>query len=306
MQWPLQTPGGVELLVVGFIFLVPLAAIGLLLIVLHRVTRHPPARETAVGDEVNTGTAPRHDTDVQSDQADATVERRDQTERRDGLGLPLSRAALRTIDWFVALCLFLLGLLSLLAGAGAGLLADREALADFVAREAVQTEGISEATFVDLAFVTLRWGGIALALVGLFLVFAGLWFAVARRRLDSQSATESGSVAPTLSNALLGAVVSLVAGAIPLSPALGGGAAGYLQCRDRWAGLRVGLLSGLALSLPAVVVFGAIATGLFVEGYAAVGLVVASGLVATLSYCLLLSGVGGFVGGFLFESEEMV
>ncbi|MFC4358883.1 DUF5518 domain-containing protein [Halobium salinum] len=114
-----------------------------------------------------------------------------------------------------------------------------------------------------------------------------------------------------LTNALIGAVVTVVLSFVPFSPVLGGAVAGYLQKRD---GARVGAVSGAMAAVPAlfVTVLGlllfaglAVVPGDDLLG-AQIGFVLLALLVAgvVLAYVVGLSAVGGIVGVALAERSE--
>lgn len=113
-------------------------------------------------------------------------------------------------------------------------------------------------------------------------------------------------------NALVGAVVTVVTAFVPFSPALGGGVAGYLQQGGDREGLRIGAVAGLLAAIPLLALFGLLFLVLFfgvaVSGEVAGPLfVVAILLVLALfvvGYTVVLSAVGGLVGGALADREK--
>jgi hypothetical protein len=120
----------------------------------------------------------------------------------------------------------------------------------------------------------------------------------------------------TLVNALLGAVVGVVFGFIPFSTVLGGGVAGYLQGRDRRAGLRVGAIAGALMAIPFVLVV-VLGLGVFTVvtvssgapgpstgiSIGAIVLVLGVVLVASL-YTIGGAALGGYLGAYLKEDRE--
>jgi len=63
----------------------------------------------------------------------------------------------------------------------------------------------------------------------------------------------------TFMNAVVGAVTSLVLVVVPLSPAVGGATAGYLQCGTLRDGAKAGVVTGLFVSFPLFVAATALA-----------------------------------------------
>ena len=100
---------------------------------------------------------------------------------------------------------------------------------------------------------------------------------------------------------LVGAAITVVTTtAVPLSPVLGGGVAGYLDAGQRRSGLRVGALVG-AVAAPVLLLVGIL---LLRPMYRAVGgtspgpgLVVVA--VAGIGYVLAFSTVGGYFGSYV-------
>lgn len=72
------------------------------------------------------------------------------------------------------------------------------------------------------------------------------------------SATDRERAPNTLLNGLLGGVVAIVLAFIPLSPALGGGVAGYLEGGDATSGAKVGVIAGLVAIVPFLFIVGVV------------------------------------------------
>lgn len=114
----------------------------------------------------------------------------------------------------------------------------------------------------------------------------------------------------TLVNALIGAVVGIVAAAIlPLGPLLGGMTAGYLEGGDRSDGLRVGFYAGLITLVPVALggfvvgsVFGIFAFGAGPDGFGfgIVGILfLFVAFLLALAYTVGLSALGGWLGNYV-------
>lgn len=113
-----------------------------------------------------------------------------------------------------------------------------------------------------------------------------------------------GSDATT--SAVGGGVVAVLTSFVPLSPVLGGAAAGYLRSRGRSAGTRVAV-AGLVAALPVVVRFGFLVGGFLVVASelalgAVTGIIVLAllfSLVVAVFYTVGLSALGGYLGSGL-------
>ncbi|KAB1198976.1 hypothetical protein GJR99_12295 [Haloferax sp. MBLA0078] len=115
-----------------------------------------------------------------------------------------------------------------------------------------------------------------------------------------------------LFSAIVGAIASVVLSPLPGSTILGGALAGYLTGTDRDVGVKSGALSGLFVSLVAVVlgfvvlVFFSIfaiavpraGIGFGLLGFAIFGLVA---LAVVLFYTVGLGALGGYLGAYLHE-----
>jgi hypothetical protein len=215
----------------------------------------------------------------------------------------------KTVDWVVTAVLVLGGLLFGLVGVFLTAVTNRAEIARLVADGTVQSTMLSDAELVDVTYALGWWGGLGLAVMGVLLVAGGVAFLAYRRRIR-QRREEMGVTEPdTATNAIVGAVVSVVGGFIPLSPLLGGAVAGYLERADRTAGARVGGFSGLVASVPIFVLFAFLIGGLFVVsaeisvgiGAGVVALTLAAALLVAVAYMVLLGAVGGYVGAYLNE-----
>lgn len=134
----------------------------------------------------------------------------------------------------------------------------------------------------------------------------------ASRDASEEEPRRNRSRTGTLTNAFVGAVVSVVFSFVPFSPLLGGGVAAYLQKGDSDESIRVGAISGLMAAAPLVlivsVVFGFLSLVTLAEaepvatGFFWLILLVAAG--AILVYTVGLSAVGGFVGHVVLDRQE--
>lgn len=120
----------------------------------------------------------------------------------------------------------------------------------------------------------------------------------------------------TLVNGLLGGIVAIVLSAIPFSPVLGGGVAGYLEGGSRRDGLWVGALAGVVAAIPIAAVVVAV---LLVSGAALVGIGprAAGGLalfvlfflfvlVLSALYTIGLGALGGWLGNYVKYDTDLL
>lgn len=231
---------------------------------------------------------------------DRTGRRRDGTERGETrLG--------KGVDWLVTGLLVLAGLLGVLLGVFLNAAADRDEIVRLVAEGTVESTVLTDAELVDVTYALVWWGGVGVAVTGLLLVVGGVAFMGYRRRVRRRRA-ETGVTGPdATTNAIVGAIVTIVTSFVPLSPILGGIVAGYLQKGERMDGVRVGGLSGLVVSLPLVFLFAFLVGGLFVvssevgTGVEVVTVAVGFGigLLVAVLFVVVLSAIGGYVGSYL-------
>lgn len=118
--------------------------------------------------------------------------------------------------------------------------------------------------------------------------------------------TTSGN---TFMNAIVGAIVTIVLSWLPLSPVLGGAAAGYLQRGDQRDGAKVGGLAGLIATVPLFLSLLFIVP-LFVFAPFGVPVMPFNGILFAFTlfvllflYMVVLGLIGGIVGIYLAEAE---
>ena len=120
----------------------------------------------------------------------------------------------------------------------------------------------------------------------------------------------------TLVNAVIGAIVNVVAGSfLPFGPVIGGAAAGYLQGGSREDGLKVGAIAGVIALIPmflfltlfgglffAIVAGGTMGGGMpmgFPTVAGGFGFVVVLFFLFGAVYVVGLSAVGGYLGNYV-------
>lgn len=203
----------------------------------------------------------------------------------------------RAVDWGVAVLLVLAGVVAASLGALLNAAADRDDVARMVAEGTIQSDTLTDAELVDAAYALAWWGGLGLAVTGALLVLAGVGYLLLRRRARHGG----GRLAGDTLNAVLGAVVTVVASFVPLSPVLGGGVAGYL---NGGRGLRVGALSGVVATLPVVVLLGFLAAGLVAADFPVVAAVVVVALLFSAAFMVATSALGGYVGVAIADRDS--
>lgn len=210
----------------------------------------------------------------------------------------------RTVDWVLSLSLMLVGLGGVVLGAFLTTLADRETIRELVQDDVIQSDVLSNEDLVDATIAVLVWGGIGVAVTGVVILLGGVAVAVYRRRTDSRAKDDHEPAPSMAANALLGAVIAVVASFVPFSPVLGGAAAGYLEQADGWTGVRAGILTGLFLAAPSAIFLGVLALGLVVEGLAFIALMVGIGILFSIAISVAMTAVGGYAGGYLVQKER--
>lgn len=218
----------------------------------------------------------------------------------------------RIVDWAVALLLVLSGLL---AGAFGALLfefADRSLIADLIAEGSLRSDLLTDAELVDVTYGLGWWGGVGLLATGLLLIAAGIAFLVYRGRVRQRREAHEIEGPDTTTNAIVGAVATVVLSFVPFAPVLGGLVSGYLQGGEGRDGARVGAYAGLVAALPIAVLFLFLVGGTVVVGtelglgasIVFVGLLLAFSMLVVVVYMVALSALGGYLGVSIGERNR--
>ena len=192
----------------------------------------------------------------------------------------------RLFDWAVAAFLGITGLLSALVGGSLYSFIDRADVAGTVAASEFRSEVLTETEVVDLLLAVSQWVGLGLVVLGALAGAVGVAVVVANGR-----ARRAGRPTPRWILGLVGAMVGALLAFVPLSPALGGAIAGYLD---------LGTVAGLFAALPVVVLTLSVGAGL-VDGLPpglvpAAMAILAVATLGSLAYLVGLSAVGGYLG----------
>jgi hypothetical protein len=222
--------------------------------------------------------------------ADKTVE-----QKRDEQTQPLSR----TLDWAISLFLVLAGGVFAAGGVLLAGFADIGRITSWVATGRITSTSMSDAELIDAVFAFIWGSGISLTMTGVMLVVAGIaFFGVqtrARRRFEA-----TGIASPsTTGNAMLGAMITIVASFVPFSPVIGGAVSGYLNRGSDSSAVRTGGLAGLFAAIPVVTVFAVIVWSLLGSATGLTAIIVASlvvSLIISVAYMIGLSVLGAYLG----------
>ena len=214
-----------------------------------------------------------------------------------------TRALNGAVTWLVAAVLVLVGGSIAFLGAILSQVASSSWVAKMVAAGRLTSMELTPAELTSVTNALLWWGGAGLTVVGLALVVTGVGFLTYRYRARGSGARR----ADTTTSVVAGAVVSVLASFVPLSPVLGGAAAAYLRKGDRETGLRVGALAGLVAAVPVVVLVAFLVGGFAVVASelalgAVTGIVVLAlvfSLFVAVLYMVGLSALGGYLGSGL-------
>lgn len=204
----------------------------------------------------------------------------------------------RPIDWAIGAILSIAGVLIALGGIALYYGVTRPDITDYVHSSEFQSEVLTDGEAIDALVALGQWSGIGLLVAGGLLVLIGIAVVIAHRR-----ARHDNRSTPNWILGVVGALIGSLLSFIPLSPILGGAAAGYLNPNPETRGLGIGILAGVFGSLPLFVVIIFASIGLIVsvpsETATAVVTVVSVALFLILPYFVGLSAIGGYLGGWL-------
>jgi hypothetical protein len=207
------------------------------------------------------------------------------------------------VDWVLGAVTALVGLAMTAVGAGLYARVDRSVIAEVIAADSTEVNGLSPAEAVTAGVPFVDWFSIGVLLTGLGLVAAAVVFVRARRRTRRRVASEGGTTATLWASAVYGAAVTSLVSFVPGAGVAGGAVAAYL--RKEGSALRVGATTGLVgwiLTVPllvflaAALVAGAGAIDNLPGGIVLVGIVLVGELVA-----LALNVGFGALGGYLAD-----
>jgi len=200
----------------------------------------------------------------------------------------------RLFDWAIGALLAVVGLLSALVGGSLYYVVDRVTVADAVAASEFRSDLLTEAAAVDLLSGLSQWVGLGVVAVGIPSVVVGAAVVVAHGR-----ARRDARPTPQWVLGVVGALVGALLGFVPLSPALGGAVAGYLDPDPTASGLGVGTAAGMFTALPAVIVTVSVGAGLVTGLSSGLAVPAAAAVVAavlfSVAYLVGLSALGGYL-----------
>jgi hypothetical protein len=205
------------------------------------------------------------------------------------------------VDWVLGALVAAVGFVLTAVGAWLYTQVGEDEIAEAVAQEGVQVNGLTESEFVTASGPFMDWLAGGVALTGLVAVGGAAVFVISRRRTRRRVSREGGTTATFWACAVYGAAVTVLVSFIPGSSVAGGGVAAYLHDGD--SGIRTGAAAGLVgfvATLPLV----AALTGGMTAGAAAIGESAAGGLLAATIVggelvALALSAGLGALGGYL-------
>lgn len=178
---------------------------------------------------------------------------------------------------------------------------DQAMIADSVAEESVEVNGLTQSEFVTAAGPVVDWLSVGIIVTGLTAFICAAAFIMARRSTRRRVTEEGGTTATFWACTVYGGVVTALVSFIPGSAIVGGGVAAYLHDGD--SSVRTGTAAGIlgaGLTIPLVAFLG---IGI-VDGAAAISELAGGTLVAAVIVVAELIALGvsaglGALGGFL-------
>jgi hypothetical protein len=204
----------------------------------------------------------------------------------------------RSIDYVLGGILVVIGVLGAVSGYLIYRSVEHQWIAEAVRNGEFQSDVLTEAEAIDIAVALGNWGALGLIAVGV--LFIGLGFGVV---FVHGRTRKTGGRTPQWILGVVGASVGTLLSFVPFAPIIGGAVAGYLDTNKSASGIGSGALVGLITMLPVVVWSTFAGFGLVTTIDAELtGLVVMFGAIALIFsflYFLLLSALGGYIGGKL-------
>lgn len=210
------------------------------------------------------------------------------------------------VDWLLAALVALAGLAMVVGGSVLAFVIDRSVLAEAIESGELVADSLTDAELLELTLAVTTWTGVGILVAGLAMVLGAVGYLVVRHRAH-QRAAGGEPVSSYGANALLGAVVTAILGFVPLSPAIGGAVAGYIEHGESERTVSVGALSGLLAAAPLLVVMvfalvGLVVGTLAIEGTGmaiVVGAAMLLGVLVLATVGALVGAIGGYLGGRL-------
>lgn len=218
------------------------------------------------------------------------------------------------VDWLLGAIISLGGLIMVGGGTALVFAVDRAVLAQGIEDETITvTIGTTELTDAETLEVTdavVSWTGPGLLITGVGMIVFAVGYVIVRRRAHRQVQPDE-SVNSYGSFAVLGAVITAVLSFIPVSAALGGALAGYLERSESDRTASVGALAGVLPLLPMIAVglsvFGGLVSGLLaidqVGNAMFAGAILFLSMVVAVAIGAGLGALGGYLGGRFAESR---
>lgn len=212
------------------------------------------------------------------------------------------------VEWIAAAVIALAGMALVVGGSVLTAVIDRAQIADSVEAGEITVviieRELTQAETLEFILEVITWTGWGLLVTGVGLILFAIGYVFVRHRAY-QRTPDDESTGSFRSSAVLGAVTTGVLSFLPVSPAIGGGVAGYLEEFGTGRTVSVGALSGFLAVIPLLVILVFVTIGIYI-GLATIqhsGL----GIVATAAmlFALFVTGglgaglgaLGGFIGG---------
>jgi hypothetical protein len=210
------------------------------------------------------------------------------------------------LDWLVGGAIVLIGGLLAIVGVVVRNI-DHAELSETLTEAGLDASIIEGSETITVAAATIDWTGLGLIASGAILVLGGVGYAGLQyqRRRETNA---SGRIGCFWTNAVLGAVVSIVFSFVPLSQILGGGVASYLD-QSGSGRVALGAVSGALTVVPGLLMLPfawlAISNGSIVVGDTTVGaegvVLLGGGLLIGALIGAVLGAIGGYAGGHLAD-----
>lgn len=197
------------------------------------------------------------------------------------------------IDGAAGILLAFVGFAGISSGLMISAIADRGVIAQLVTDDTLRSRLLRDAELVELVYASLFWGGVGIAAAGGLLLVAAVVFLAVRIRMHRRREFQRSVVA----DAVIGAAVTLVTSFVPFSPVIGGLISGHLFDQGPWQGIRVGIVVGILVAAPVVVIIGFVSAGFAMSGMLLPSLFLLLVGILSAGFTVVLGAAGGYLGG---------